>query len=299
MITGTIIFTMKMPNPLISGSKACICAPSSYAETDLIQKAKKTLEKEGYEVTIPDGLFEQHGQIAGNASHRANLLETALLNDEYDAILFSGGGHRSAELVPILNWLKLSDTRPKIVMGMSDNSAILNSITSRLGWITILGPTLHQVAKKEAQYSAPALSLLAGQTIPLTLDYKGDPISGKVIACTLSLLPLIIANEGLEYFKNSLLCIEDIGEEYSSIDRLMLHAKLSGLFGEGFVNAVILGDFTDMRDNGRPFGFAIEEIVKHHSQRPIATNAPFGHVHQCHPILIGAQGTLSNNQLTF
>lgn len=290
----------KLPKTLQPDSKICICAPSSHAEPHLIEKAKKILEREGYKIELSNGLFEQYGQIAGTAAHRAKHLEKALLSDEFDAILCAAGGHRSAQIVPLLDWKTLSKARPKIVMGMSDNSALLNAITHKLNWVTVLAPTLHQIAKRDHNYSAPSLSALSGDITPLNLDYDGASIKGRIIACTLSLLPLILANEGLNYFKDSILCVEDVAEEYSTIDRLMLHANLSGLFNEGFVKALVLGDFTSMRDSGRPFGFDIFDIVKEHSNGlPIATNALFGHGNQCHPIFVGSQGTLNKNALSF
>lgn len=276
-------------------ARVTIAAPSSFANIMLIEKAS---EKLPFQFNKPSGLYKQFGQMAGTIHHRASLLENAL-KDDSDAIIFASGGHRSAELVPLINWTILSNITPKWIMGMSDNSAILNSITHRLGWTTLLGPTMHQIAKRDLDYATPAISFLNGGIKSMPLNYTGQPIKGRVVACTLSLLPLIIANEGRDYFKDTILCLEDIAEEYSTIDRLFLHAKLSGLFDE-CVKAVILGDFTDMRDTGRSFGFSIDDIARHHTgDFPLATNAPFGHGEKCHPIPIGADAILDNNTLVF
>ena len=59
--------------------------------------------------------------------------------------------------------------------------------------------------------------------------------------------------------KDKILFIEDIGEHYYSIDRMMTQLQRSGKLDK--IKGLIVGGFTEMKDTERPFGKTIQEII--------------------------------------
>jgi muramoyltetrapeptide carboxypeptidase len=75
-----------------------------------------------------------------------------------------------------------------------------------------------------------------------------------------------------------ILFIEDIGEHYYHVDRLLLNLKRSGQLSG--LKGLLVGQFTDMEDTDRPFGQTLEEIVMDKVadyDYPVAFNFPCGH----------------------
>ena len=75
-----------------------------------------------------------------------------------------------------------------------------------------------------------------------------------------------------------ILFIEDIGEHFYHIDRLLLNLKRADKLED--LAALLIGSFTEMEDTDRPFGQTVEEIiwdkVKEYNY-PVAFNFPCGH----------------------
>jgi len=78
-------------------------------------------------------------------------------------------------------------------------------------------------------------------------------------------------------FKNKSLFIEGWNTELSYLDRTFAHMRRQGVFDK--INGLIIGQFDNLTDTGRPYGFTLDDIIAEHvpSDLPIIQNAPFGH----------------------
>jgi muramoyltetrapeptide carboxypeptidase len=292
---------LRKPSSLKPGSTIGISAPSSRLNKDTFEAGCAVLRDQGFTIYVHDQSHLEHGQIAGPATDRAAALTDLLLDPAIDAVVFSGGGHRAAEILPLLDWTALQKTEPKIMMGFSDITVLLHAFHARLGWATFYGPAVQAIGRTKDSHPdtwAHSRALLEGATPTYALRYDGKPIEGPVVAATLSLLPLLLDTDDLPDLTGSILCIEDINEEASSIDRLMLLLKRKGVLDK--IAALVCGDFINVRDGGtRPFGFTVEEIIRHHAgDLPLAFDAPFGHGDALYALPIGVKARLRNNALT-
>ena len=293
---------MNIPKPrsLKHAAHIGICAPSSAITRERFEAGCASLADAGCSLVIHPQTYQIAGQIAGNAEIRASALQNLLCDDGLDGIFCAAGGHRAAEILPLLDWNSIAASRPKIVMGFSDNSVLINALAARLGWVSVFGPTVQYFSKLQLT-DPPSIDftwkLLRGSEPVYPLDYNGPLVEGRIIVCTLSLLPLLLNTSDILSLHKAILCIEDCNEELSSIDRLMLHLKRHGVFDQ--IGALVCGSFTDLTDSGRPFGFGFEDIVRHHAgSTPVAFNAPFGHGDKLYALPLGVQGRLHNNELT-
>ena len=77
---------------------------------------------------------------------------------------------------------------------------------------------------------------------------------------------------------------------------MMAHLKRAGVFKD--IGGLILGEFIDVHDTGKPFGFSLEDIVLEALDGrdiPILMNAPFGHGPNNTPFALGARAELDTN----
>jgi muramoyltetrapeptide carboxypeptidase len=190
---------------------------------------------------------------------------------------------------------------PKPYMGFSDNTAILNVITAKTGIVTYHGPTLKRLSKNpQVDFN---LRLLSGEitTIPMTgaKIVRAGRAEGVLAGGNLSLFQYLVESGEIPGPKGAILFLEDIAEEYSRLDRDFCYLRRTGLMEK--IGGLVLGQFTDLRDSGTPFGFTFEDIIAEHTAGlniPILMNAPFGHDTDLYALPIGAKASLDTNDLS-
>lgn len=289
----------KLPPPLQSGDTIGIMAPSSRIDPADLQASVDLLTGHGYGVFIHPQTFEQLHQSAGTAEQKIKALHDLAQEPAIKAVFFAGGGNRALHMLDGIDY-KLIKKHPKIYMGFSDNTAILNAITARCGIVTYHGPTLKRLARNpQADFN---LRLLSGveKSIPLTgaKHLREGGATGMLLGGNLSLFRYLVETEDMPNAKGAILFLEDIGEEYSRIDRDFCYLRRSGVLGK--IGALVLGQFTDLRDSGTPFGFSLEDIVNEHTNGlniPVLINAPFGHDIDLYALPIGQTVILEGTTL--
>jgi muramoyltetrapeptide carboxypeptidase len=97
--------------------------------------------------------------------------------------------------------------------------------------------------------------------------------------------------------RRNILFIEDISEYFYHLDRMMQSLKLSGRLKN--LKALLVGDFTEMKENDTPFGQTTEEIildaVSEYSY-PVCFGFPAGHARTNLPLMLGADYSLAVNE---
>jgi muramoyltetrapeptide carboxypeptidase len=268
------------PPALKPGDTIGVMAPSSYVEKDDIEKSKAVLEAKGFKVFIHPQTYERHGQFAGTDLQKSLALQGLWQRADINAIWAAGGGNRALNLIDHLNYDAIKQ-KPKIFIGFSDVTAIINAIYAQTGLTTFHGPVFKNLHKQK-QNLDHTLNLLMGQK-PV-FDLTGASIihpgsaEGILVGGNLSTFIYLPHTLPGTFWKDSILFLEDCGDELSRFDRMFIHLKRTGVLKS--VRALVLGEFLDVSDTGRPFGFSLAELVKEHmgdSTAPILINAPFGH----------------------
>jgi muramoyltetrapeptide carboxypeptidase len=119
----------------------------------------------------------------------------------------------------------------------------------------------------EGGKSASVISLrnaLSGQKInygtgPHSFNKPGR-VTGELAGGNLALLTNTIGTASACPFKGKILFIEDVGEYYYSVDRMMIQLERSGALKK--IKGLLVGGFTEMKDTVRPFGKNAEEIIR-------------------------------------
>lgn len=287
------------PPALNPGDTIGIMAPSSRVDAADLENGAAVLRRKGYNVLIHPQCAARHHQSAGTNDEKRDALHDLVKNPDVKAIIFATGGNRALHLLDIIDY-DLIKKNPKIYMGFSDNTALLNAITAKTGIVTYHGPTAKRLTKNpQADFN---LSLLAQKEKTIPLDgatiFREGTATGVLIGGNLSLFQYLVESGETPNPDSAILFLEDIAEEYSRIDRDFCYLRRSGLLGK--IGGLVLGQFSDMRDSGTPFGFTFEDIIAEHTQGlniPILLNAPFGHADDLYAMPVGAKATLEKAKL--
>ncbi|PAD35569.1 hypothetical protein CHI12_12325 [Terribacillus saccharophilus] len=127
-----IVVSTIYPSALTLNSTFAITAPSSGVPAPLhykIHKAKSQLEKLCAHVVIGETVWTQQAARSSSAETRANELMTYLTDPAIDAIMPPWGGELLVQVLPRLDWDKLSKSKPTWLIGYSDTSTLLCSYT--------------------------------------------------------------------------------------------------------------------------------------------------------------------------
>jgi muramoyltetrapeptide carboxypeptidase LdcA involved in peptidoglycan recycling len=130
---------MKYPNPLTKGSTIGITAfssgisPKHNARFECVTNHLKSL---GFNIVLGDCLYDQGKHVSGSAKQRAEELMSMLLDGSIDAIYPPWGGEVAMELLPLIDFERLKQARPKWILGFSDVSTISATFACKLGWAT-------------------------------------------------------------------------------------------------------------------------------------------------------------------
>jgi len=241
---------MKKPSVLTEGSTVALIAPSSSFKPALLERAVKTLKSWGLKPQFDKRILQKDFVFAGSDKTRLELLKDALYDDRVDAIWCMRGGYGSPRLMPkVLKWK--APKKPKLIIGISDITALHIHFMQNWKWITVHGPLATRLG-------APDASARETQTLKKTLfdpDFRlkvdsglrslgrSGRVRGPLTGGNLKLLEVSLGTDWEIDTRGKILFIEDIGEKSYSIDRMLVHLEQAGKFDQ--IKGVVVGDFTD------------------------------------------------------
>jgi len=290
------------PPALKPGDTIGVFAPSSWVEKEEIEKSKAVLEKKGYKVFIHPQTFERLNQSAGSHLQKTLAFQGLWQRPDIKAIWAAGGGNRGMYLLDTINFEKIRDN-PKILIGFSDVTALLNGLYAHTGTVSFHGQVFKNVYKwAELDHLLQILSGRASATYPFgnaTIVRQGKA-KGPLVGGNLSMFQYLPETLPGKFWKGAILFLEDCNEELSRIDRMLLHLRRTGVFSE--ISGLLLGEFINMRESQRPFGFKFDEIVSELTEGldiPVVMDLPFGHGKTFYSFPIGVPAKLDTEEYLF
>ena len=286
------------PPPVRRGSLFRLVSPAGKCEAAPLTALTTWLEGEGFRVEWGKHLTGSSFQFAGTDQERLEDLQEALDDPSADVILCSRGGYGTIRLLEHLDFRGFRK-HPKWVVGYSDIT-LLHSTLNHMGYRSLHGAMGRHSLGEDGQPNESFQSLMAllrGEESASI--WAGNPLNrpGKRTAPltggNLSLLYALMGTPCEPDTLGKILYIEDIGEYLYHLDRMMVSLRLAGKL-EGLAGLVV-GYFTDMKDNEDPFGKNVEEIILDAVRDygyPVAFGFPAGHEHPNQALVCGGTYTL-------
>ena len=284
------------PPFLQPGQRVALVSTARKISPHEVAVAQQTLAAWGLEVVVGESIGAASHQFAGDDDLRRRDFQRQLDDPSIRAIFCARGGYGTARLVDALDFRQFAEA-PKWVAGFSDIT-VLNCHLLRLGYQSIHGvmPVLFGQEGGEAAVASLHAALVGEATTYAapahTLNRPGTA-TGELVGGNLSLLHTITGTSSQADFTGRILFLEDLDEYLYHIDRMLLHLHRSGQLAG--VAGLVVGHFSQMRDNAVPFGQDAYEIINHYAQRyafPVGYNFPVGHEADNQALVVGRPATL-------
>jgi muramoyltetrapeptide carboxypeptidase len=288
--------TILQPPYLRKGDKVAITCPAKKLPIPMTD-ALNLLTGWGLEVVLGNTVTASFNQFAGDDELRAADMQRFINDDSIKAIFAARGGYGTIRMVDKVDFSPLINN-PKWLVGFSDITLLHAHIISNYNLPCIHG----QMPLNIPDASAYSLETLRKALFGEELFYKlnANPLnrtgnaSGILIGGNLSLLVAISGSiSDMDYY-NKILFLEDVGEYLYAIDRMLRCLKRAGKLQN--LAGLIIGGFTDMKDNDIPFGQTIPQIVMDvvaEYNYPVCLDFPGGHVPNNCSLVLGKAVNLS------
>ena len=272
---------MLIPPKLKARDEIIIIAPARKVDKKLLNFTLKLLEKWDLVPLLSKSLMADYGIFAGDKKLRHEDFQWALDHPTAKAIWCFRGGYGTTQIIEGINpenFLK----RPKWIIGFSDITN-LNCFANIILHTASLHATMPINIQKNTNSTLNSLkNFLMNQSISYKIKpNKGNKIGkveGSLVGGNLSVLCASLGTNYQPDFENKILFIEDIDEYFYKIDRMMWQLKYAGVFHQ--ISGLIIGEFTNLKDNAIPFGISLEEIILEKVNEfsfPVIFNFPSGH----------------------
>ena len=252
---------------LRKGDTIGIVAPASSVDKVSARRAVENITRRGYKVKLATGYLQSRGYLASDDKTRAGELNEFFADPAIKAILCLRGGYGSPRILDRLDY-DMIRKNPKILIGYSDITAILNGIHAKTGLVVFHGPMAKEfsVGRGLTHYTenyfwpafTPASRLFGdwGGAGPRGRNHmktiSGGQAEGVLVGGNLSVLVSTIGTPYEPRSDDCILFLEDVNEEPFRIDRMLNQLRLSGKLGQ--YKGVLLGSFSrclPLREKGR------------------------------------------------
>lgn len=283
-------------NRLRFGDTIAVIAPASCEENYVIDEKIALLEDLGFNTKRGSHLYDKYGYLAGQDKDRAKDLMDAFLDEEVTMIICFRGGYGTMRMLPYLDF-EIIKANPKIFMGYSDITTLLNTIYSKCHMITFHGPMVNSDLTDKYTLKSFVNTLMLGlkpyeikNPKGIALEFKGNNnISGTLAGGNLSLITSTLQTPYEIDTKDKILFIEEISEEPYAIDRMLSQLALSNKLNQ--CKGFILGQFKDCSSTDKNT-LELKEIIDHYIlslNKPTVMNLMCGHDQPNITLPIGAK----------
>ncbi|MXV49707.1 LD-carboxypeptidase [Pedobacter sp. HMF7647] len=289
---------MITPPYLQKGDKIAITCPAKSLPHP-IDDAVSLLESWGLEVVLGKTVGASFHQYAGTDDLRTHDFQRFLDDPEIKAIIAARGGYGSIRIIDRLDFSSYIK-QPKWIAGFSDITVLHSHVHANFEIATIHGQMPLNVPDATGTSLVTLKKALFGENIgysvstsPLNKPGYGE---GILIGGNLTLLTMLSGSVSEMNFDGKILFIEDVGEYLYSIDRMLWNLKRSGKLAR--LAGLIVGAFTDSKDNDIPFGKTPQQIIHEHVkdyEYPVCFDFPAGHISDNHALILGKIVNLTVN----
>ena len=270
---------------LTKGSTIAIAATARHVDKEMIENAINIFESWGLNVLVNESLFAKENAFAGSDEIRTKAFQELLDNEEVNAIIIARGGYGTVRIIDQLDFTKFIQ-KPKIIAGFSDVTVLHAHINHNFGITTLHScmPVTMQGKYFNTETIESLKNALFGNSITIQFAQhpfnKNKTVSGELVGGNLSVLFSLLGSSSDLDLDNKILFIEDIGEYFYHIDRMMQTFKRARKLKN--LKALIVGGMNDMNENSAPFAFnkscfeIIHETIKEYNF-PVFYGFPAGH----------------------
>lgn len=295
------------PPRLRPGDGVAVISPSSPPRAGCIEGTVDYWSSRGHPVRVATHARDvEGGFLAGTAEARAEDFNEMLRDPTIRLIVPSMGGKGSTQLLPLLDYDALHND-PKIILGLSDASALMVAIASRSGVTTFHGPTgmdfgrLGVTAFSEMMLDRAILGPDILGPIPGLSDREavkdGADVEGPVLGGHLRTLQTLIGTPFEPDWEGAVLFVEEIDCEFHDIDASLTHLRLAGVFDK--IAGLVVGACVDVRERYWESTESLADVIARACRGydfPVLSGVDLGHTRDKATLPLGSRARLSTER---
>lgn len=289
------------PPPLKPGDRIAVISPAGTVNEEQLKKGLALIEAKGYEPVMGKHLYTDyhHGyNYAGTELQRAADMNWALNSEDISAIWTSRGGYGCQHLLQHIE-LKKFLKNPRWYVGYSDNT-VIQSFLLQHGFASLHAQTIKTsgFGVSESGYSL-TFDILEGKIPDYHIDAnpynRAGTAEGILVGGNLALIYALMGTPYSFNFEDKILFIEEIGEKYYALDRMLMALELAGVFRK--IRGLIVGGMTLMEEESENPNYEDSfddfscQVIAHRIEKydfPVIFGFPNGHIFDNRPLIIGA-----------
>jgi muramoyltetrapeptide carboxypeptidase len=295
------------------GDTVGLINPASPIDPKDIEQVKQTLAGLGLKVKLGAHILDRYGYLAGTDANRAADVNAMFADSSVQAILAMRGGWGCNRILPLLECDRYRAS-PKILMGYSDITSLLLAIYARSGIVTFHGAvgtstwnsfTVDYI--RRILFNGEAVTLQNPH--PSSNDLTTTPVSvetitpgkarGKLVGGNLSVLAAMVGSAYLPSWKQTILFVEEIGEDPYRVDRMLTQLKLAGILNQ--ISGFVFGQCTNCVPKDKEDSLSLTQVLKDQIQPlgvPAWYGSRIGHVKDKFTVPVGLNVEIDANQGT-
>lgn len=289
------------PKSLKKGAQIAIISPAGSVEEKQLEKGLQIIKNKGYVPVLGQYVYKKYYKgynYAGTEKERISDLNWAFNDDDISAVWASRGGYGCQHLLEHIEVSKFKKN-PKWYIGYSDNT-VIQSFLLQNNFPSIHGQTIKTSSFGVSDESYDLIfDILKGQkpsySLKGNLFNKNGFTEGQLIGGNLALIYALLGTSFSFDFTDKILFIEEIGEKYYALDRMLMSLELAGVFRK--IKGLIIGGMTNMGDENdnanyeKSFDYFSFQLITDRLKRyhfPTLFGFPNGHIFDNRPLIIGA-----------
>jgi muramoyltetrapeptide carboxypeptidase len=280
-----------LPPYLVPGDTVYLLSTARSISLEECQPAIDFWQQKGISVIVGETIGKVNYQFAGPDELRLSDFQRALDNPDIKAILCARGGYGTVRIMDYIDWNRFVQ-HPKWIVGYSDVTYLLNHVSNYFGIASLHATMPINYAGNSAEAVESLYRTITGKDCPYhvpahPLNRAGQAI-GDLTGGNLSILHNMTGTPSGVQTHGKILFLEDLDEYLYHVDRMMMNLKRAGKL-EG-LSGLLVGGFTEIKDNTIPFGYTAEEIILEHVAAynyPVCFGFPAGHVPDNQALCIG------------
>jgi len=283
------------PPTLKKGDAVGVITPSSaLVDDEGYDIAEANIKALGLHLKWGKNVGKKYGYLAGKDEDRLADLHDMFADPQIKAIVCLRGGSGGARLLDKLDY-ELIARNPKIFLGYSDITAFHQAVHTQTGLITFHGAVANS---RWTPMVFDQFRQLFFQGKPPVYAANGRPVrtltsgtaQGKLLGGNLTVLTGLAGSRYYPDFKDSILFLEDIGEEPYRIDRMFSQLALTGALQH--INGFVFGRCSDCEASSPRNSLTLAQILDDYIKPlgiPAYEGALIGHMDEQFILPVGAQ----------